>query len=73
VILDILAAVEHLFHLIEELIVLVLHLPPRWGVHPHCFIIVDEVIDLEAIRLVNFDSSMGNNIANTEEKSEELN
>lgn len=46
---DLLTAVEDLLHLIEQFIVLVLHLAPGGRVDPHCLIAIYEVIDLEAV------------------------
>lgn len=69
---DFLTGVENLFHLIEEFVVLVFHPPPRGRVDPNSLIVINEVIDLETVRLVDFDSIMGDHIADAEEEAKEL-
>lgn len=63
---------EDLPHLVEEFIVLVFHLPARGRVDPHCFVLVDEVVDARAVRFIRFDAMVRHNNPKREEQFEDL-
>ena len=64
---EVLAGVEDLPHLVEELVVLVLHLPAGGRVDPHCLIFADEVADARAVGLVGFQAMVGHDHAKRQE------
>jgi hypothetical protein len=72
VIFDILIDVKDLLHFVEQFVVFILHLPSRRGVDSHCLVVVDEVIDFEAVRFFNFSLSMRNDLSHCEEEPEQL-
>lgn len=63
---------EDLPHLIEQLIVLVLHLPAGWRVDPHSLILVDELADAGTVRLIGFDAMVRDHHSKGQEKLKDL-
>lgn len=72
VIFDFLTGVEDLLHLIEQLVVLVLHLAPGGRIDAHGLVAIYEVIDLEAVGLVDLGPIVGYHITYAEEETKEL-
>ena len=64
---EVLAGVEDLPHLVEEFVVLVLHLPAGGRVDPHCLILADEVADARAVGLIGFQAMVGHDHAKRQE------